>query len=313
MGFEIPPARASGSRGTICTLAPTVCDGSATDSLSLDLGYAGVSGTLPSELLQLTRLQTLDLSDNYLSGTLPTQVGLMTSLSFDVNLEKNYWISGSVPTELGQLSDLSNNLQLWRNRLSGTYPAELTRLRKLKGIYMEVNYLSGWLPTQVGLMSAELTHNLGQSYNYLSGYVPTQIGRLSNLQRTVLVNVNRFSGTLPPELHTLTNLAGLLLYSNRLSGSVPASFVPGRPGIVQYARIPGRVEGNLFDGDRWLLRPAASIPYLPAAVVSAESALAAAVGEGWPVPAIELACVWLLVYGLVRAAASLRKTRAPLL
>ena len=57
--------------------------------------------------------------------------------------------SGSVPTELGQLSGLTNNLQLWRNRLSGTYPSEMTRLRKLKGIYMEVNYLSGWLPTEV--------------------------------------------------------------------------------------------------------------------------------------------------------------------
>ena len=56
----------------------------------------------------------------------------------------------------------------------GTYPSEMTRLRKLKGIYIEVNYLSGWLPTEVGLMSTELTHNLGQSYNYLSGFVPTE-------------------------------------------------------------------------------------------------------------------------------------------
>ena len=284
MGFEIPPTSVpSTSQGTVCTFAPHACDGSATASLTLDLSYAGLSGTLPTELLTLTRLQTLDLSDNYLSGTLPSELGLMTSLSFDVNLEKNYWISGSVPTEIGQLSGLSNNLQLWRNRLSGTYPSEMTRLRKLKGVYMEVNYLSGWLPTEVGLMSTELTHNLGQSYNYLSGFVPTEIGRLSKLQRTVLVNVNRFSGTLPPELHTLTKLAGLLVYSNRLSGTIPASFVPGQPGLVQYAQIPGRVEGNHFGG------------------VGSAVAAAATVAPPVAVFAIELLCAGLLVWGVARA------------
>lgn len=107
----------------------------------------------------------------------------------------------------------------------------------------------------------------------------------------MLVNVNHFSGTLPPELHTLTKLAGLYLYSNRLSGSIPASFVPGQPGLVQYAQIPGRVEGNHFDG--------------------AGSVVAAAMAgndDGWPVYAIALSCVGLVLYGLVRTTAVV-KTR----
>ena len=55
MGFEIPPANVPPtSQGTVCTFAPQFCDGSATASLTLDLGYAGVSGTLSTELLTLT-------------------------------------------------------------------------------------------------------------------------------------------------------------------------------------------------------------------------------------------------------------------
>lgn len=263
-GYEVPLPPARGNAGTICTHAPAVCDGTATNSTpEVALSFVGLSGTLPTELLTLTKLRTLDLSDNYLSGTLPAWLGRMTTLD-DLSVRRNWWISGTVPTQLGELSSLSNNLQLWMNRLSGTYPIELTRLHRMQGIFLEGNYISGTLPSEVGLLSSGLTHNLGQSFNYLSGFIPTEIGRLSKLQRCIQLNANKLSGTLPQELAQLTKIgttdwwppgapapcAGLDLYSNLLSGTVPDTFVSERPPLTLQGIVPGRTEHNRFIGVR---------------------------------------------------------------
>ena len=263
-GYEVPLPFARGGAGTICSHAPAVCDGTATDSTTeVTLSSNGLSGTLPTELLTLSKLKTLDLGENYLSGTLPAWLGRMTTLD-DLNVRNNWWISGTVPTQLGEQRNLSNNLQLWFNRMSGTYPVQLTQLHRMKGIFLEGNYLSGTLPSEVGLLSNGLTHNLGQSFNYLSGFIPTQIGRLSKLQRCIQLNVNRLSGTLPQELAQLTKIGttdwwppgapapcqGLDLYSNLLSGTVPDAFLPQRPPLLLQGIVPGRTEHNRFTGVR---------------------------------------------------------------
>lgn len=62
-------------------------------------------GTIPELLLGLTKLTTLDISNNKLEGPISTQLVSMTGLEHRV-LDSND--VASVPTELGVSSDLSN-------------------------------------------------------------------------------------------------------------------------------------------------------------------------------------------------------------
>ena len=46
----------------------------------MDLSLNKLTGTLPTTIGQLTRLQNLAIAFNALSGSIPTEVGLLTSL-----------------------------------------------------------------------------------------------------------------------------------------------------------------------------------------------------------------------------------------
>jgi Leucine-rich repeat (LRR) protein len=66
--------------------------------LEIDLNQ--LSGTIPSELGQLTSLQYLYLANN-LTGTIPSELGELTSL-LQIDLEYNN-PTGTIPSEFSQL------------------------------------------------------------------------------------------------------------------------------------------------------------------------------------------------------------------
>ena len=72
---------------------------------AIDLPSNSLSGTLPSELGDLGKLQALDLSENSLSGTIPEEYGDLGNLQ-RLDLSDNE-LSGTLPSELGNLQDLN--------------------------------------------------------------------------------------------------------------------------------------------------------------------------------------------------------------
>jgi len=75
---------------------------------SLDLSGLGLSGTVSSDIGQLTALQSLDLSSNSLRGPLPIELGQLTSLeAFDIHSNE----FGSLNRRLGQYSPYNRKLQ----------------------------------------------------------------------------------------------------------------------------------------------------------------------------------------------------------
>lgn len=126
---------------------------------------AGLGGTIPSELSQLSNLIMIDLSHNKFSGTfpavilkevpellylnlersgvggtIPSEIGYQTSLmSLDFQFNK---FQGEIPSEIGKLS-LLTTLSLKNNRLTGTVPSEIQQLDQLFQLRLEYNYLEG--------------------------------------------------------------------------------------------------------------------------------------------------------------------------
>ena len=95
----------------------------------------------------------LDLRNNQLTGSIPTELDNLSSLR-DLNLVGNR-LMGSIPAQLGNLSSLQT-LNLSDNQLAGTIPAELGNLANLEHLYLAGNELTGNIPptfTRLGALT----------------------------------------------------------------------------------------------------------------------------------------------------------------
>ena len=205
-----------------------------------------MSGTIPPQLGNLTRLDTLFLFSNQLSGSIPPDLGKLTNLT-KLGLANNK-LSGSIPPDLGSLTNLTE-LGLWGNKLSGSIPPELGRLIDLEWLHISDNLFSGCVPgilrdiedsdlyelglsfctdrdTLVALYQATNGAKWQKNFNWLSdkpigtwyGVTTDNSGRVVELD----LSENGLSGTMPPELGNLTELEWLYLHSNQLSGVIPS-------------------------------------------------------------------------------------------
>ena len=214
-----------------------------------------LSGTIPAELANLTRLQVLDLSRNRLSGEIPPALGNFGSL-WMLNLSQNQ-LSGEIPASLGNLSGLET-LFLQENELRGGIPASLGNLSNLLRMSLSQNFLEGGIPAALGNLSrlaelilvgnnlsGEIPANLGNlsvlkeldlTGNQLSGEIPRAFGNLASMERLNLGG-NRLSGSIPRELGNISTLTRLTVNHNQLSGNVPAEL--GNLNRLQVLRLDG--------------------------------------------------------------------------
>ena len=166
------------------------------------------------------RVVQLRLSENQLTGTVLSELGNLSNLGMLV-LSRNR-LTGSIPAELGNLSKLET-LALSHNRMTGPIPKELGNLSKLEvlgliGNPASGNRFTGEIPPELGNLSN--LQFLALSGNQLAGPIPTELANLSNLSEVNLAK-NRLTGGIPPGLSNLSNLETLYLNDNRLSGCIP--------------------------------------------------------------------------------------------
>ena len=190
----------------------TVSDGRVTQ---LELPTNRLTGPIPPELGQLSRLQRLLLYNNELTGPIPPELGQLSHLRW-LDLYRN-GLTGPIPPELGQLSSLER-LGLYENALTGPIPPELGQLSRLGVLYLSSNQLTGPIPPELGQLSG--LEDLFLSSNRLTGPIPPELGQLSRLE-DLLLSSNQLTGPIPPELGQLSSLEGLDLSSNQLTGPIP--------------------------------------------------------------------------------------------
>jgi Leucine-rich repeat (LRR) protein len=175
---------------------------------------SGFTGPIPTILGKLSLLTYLDLSNNQLSS-LPTELGFLTNM-LDIHLSSNL-LAGPIHTELGKLTAVTS-LSLRYNQLNGTIPTELGLLIKAESIMMDYNRLTGSIPTELGKLS--FLSELPLTGNRITSTIPTQLGLLTLLGDVSLTG-NELTGSIPTEIGQLSDLTSLHLAFNRLNATIP--------------------------------------------------------------------------------------------
>ncbi|XP_043687825.1 probable LRR receptor-like serine/threonine-protein kinase At3g47570 [Telopea speciosissima] len=164
-----------------------------------------LQGPIPKQLFLISSLSlSLNLSYNFLVGSLPTEIGDLKSLStIDISENRLY---GEIPSSIGDCNSLEH-LYMRGNFFEGTIPQSLTFLKGLQDLDLSHNNLSGQIPKDLQNLLALRSLNL--SYNNLEGEVPTK-GIFANAS-VILVNGNDklCGGIAELHLHTCTNLGSM--------------------------------------------------------------------------------------------------------
>ncbi|KAF3330227.1 putative LRR receptor-like serine/threonine-protein kinase [Carex littledalei] len=183
-----------------------------------------LSGELPSNIgTYLPNLRILNMYDNQLTGLIPTSLANISGLE-EIDLSQNQF-SGKIPANFGMLKNLSwlgledNHLEA-KEASDWDFIQSLTNCTMLDYLSLDMNNLSGSLPSAVGNLSTGLSW-LTMWDNQITGEIPSEISNLANLN-TLGLKGNQFSGKIPDSICQLTNLEALILFGNQLSGPIPS-------------------------------------------------------------------------------------------
>ena len=123
---------------------------------ALNIESSDYTGTIPTEIGELTNLKELRVGDNTLTGSLPSELGRLTGLTKELAFHNqldsanNGGLSGTIPTEVGRLTILAEKFKVYQNALTGDLPTEIGLLTNMKN---ELNFYDNAfasLPSQLG-------------------------------------------------------------------------------------------------------------------------------------------------------------------
>ena len=180
------------------------------------LPWNNMTGSIPTRLGDLARLEVLSLYGNELTGRIPPELGKLSGVR-EFALSSNQ-LEGPIPPELGGLVSVKE-VFLSNNQLTGSIPAEFGNLVELELLWLFNNQLSGPIPPELGNLTK--LNDLAASINQLEGPLPPEIGNLESLQWLTL-HTNQLEGPLPPELGNLSELELLWLGRNQITDQLPS-------------------------------------------------------------------------------------------
>jgi len=143
-------------------------------------------------------VDTISLSGNQLTGTIPSELSNLTELRSLILFGNQ--ISGNIPPELVNLA-LLNTLHVAFNQLSGNIPSFLGNLPSLNYLNLSNNQFSGSIPPELG--NLWLLNEMYLNNNLISGEIPPELGNIHYLSMLNISNTN-LSGSLSPNLMNLS-------------------------------------------------------------------------------------------------------------
>nr|XP_027099551.1 receptor-like protein EIX2 [Coffea arabica] len=216
--------------------------GQLTKLQDFDVGDNSLTGVLSEDhFAKLRELKSLDLSGNSLalnvssSWVPPFQLRRIWMGSIIVGprfpawlrTQEEVWeldmrnasISDAMPSWFRVLCHNITSVDLSSNSLTGN-PLEFKQHRPSRYRYREIFLSSNKFDGSLKSLPLDISY-LDLSHNFLTGHIPQlEVGQTSVVQ-SLLLNDNRFTGTIPEDLCKSENLSELDLSNNLLSGSVP--------------------------------------------------------------------------------------------
>ncbi len=227
---------------------------------ALDLSDNQLTGDIPPNLDILGALTSLDLSDNQLTGSIPEGLGALTGLT-TLDLSGNQLI-GQIPHDLGFLSNLTRLGLGSGNTFVGCIPDGLASVadNDLAGLNLEYcgdQHALEALYNATGGAGWTNNTNWLSSTEEITSWHGVTVGDGGRVTALDLRN-NNLNGEIPDELANLIDLTELKLAGNSISGCIPDGLRSiadndladlGRP----YCREQKALEGVYYatDGDSW--------------------------------------------------------------
>ncbi|XP_022721182.1 probably inactive leucine-rich repeat receptor-like protein kinase At3g28040 isoform X1 [Durio zibethinus] len=213
----------------------------------LDLSDNFLRGSLTmqgsSGLLRLHKLETLDLSFNYISNISLRSLSALTSLKTLI-LSYND-MEGSFPVQELSVFENLEFLDLSNNKLEGSLKMQdlkkLSKLRKLE--YLDLSYND--FDKDIMRLSESLSSlkSLDLSFNYMEGSLSNQDLKSSTKLEILDLSFNNLVGNVPSTVRELASLRALSLAWNGFNGCLPI------PGICELNRLQELdLNGNSFEG-----------------------------------------------------------------
>ncbi|KAG2675427.1 hypothetical protein I3760_12G004500 [Carya illinoinensis] len=135
----------------------------------LGLGSNRITGSIPGWLSTLPRLSTIDLQNNLFSGEFPKKFcGMQAFVSLQA-IDDNSSLTMPVYFPGGCLKRL-RGLNLSHNKLTGTIPTQISELIELEYLDLSANHLYGEIP--VSLISLHFLRVFSVANNNLNGAIP---------------------------------------------------------------------------------------------------------------------------------------------
>ncbi|CAN1238388.1 Probable LRR receptor-like serine/threonine-protein kinase At3g47570 [Linum grandiflorum] len=207
------------------------------------------------------RVTVLDLRSSQLSGSISPAIGNLTFLR-QIYLQNNS-LTGQIPPEIGRLSRLDwlKRIGLGNNSLTGSIPESVGNMSSLEEIYayrnhlvidLELNHLTGQLPSGLGFTFLPQLQFISLVNNRFSGPIPASLSNATDLGKILTLDHNNFGGKLPEQIGNLSRKLRLLLVSNNnLFGEIPhgvANLINLRQ-IGELQNLEGlNLGNNLFSG-----------------------------------------------------------------
>ncbi|MEX0685148.1 MAG: T9SS type A sorting domain-containing protein [Balneolales bacterium] len=229
----------------------------------IKLNHVGLTGSIPTELLNNTGLEELDLSNNpELTGELPSGIfDLPISL---LNVSYTGLNVTEIPSGLSEYDLTLNNLGLAGLDMGGSIPTFLGDFSQLQGLDLSDNNLTGAIPSEVGNLNLLVSLNLAK--NELTGELPASfvdtgfLDGFYTLNNVDLSGNEGLSGEIPERLSEASlmrvfryNDTGLWApdnteFSDWLENGIPANATNSFPELYVDVQTSGLTGGPVSVG-----------------------------------------------------------------